>query len=91
MLRDQRRYPAGDIRANACFTSIKHQMLGLDDHEEKGDEHVAFENEIGIDDGASTAASNTILDDTKKQLEDLQLRTIYTLVLPLTPTFAPLN
>ena len=29
MLRDQRRDPAGDIRANARFTSIKHQYLDI--------------------------------------------------------------
>ena len=32
MLRDQRRDPAGDIRANARFTSIKHQYLDRHSH-----------------------------------------------------------
>ena len=29
MLRDQRRDPAGDIRANARFTSTKHQYFDI--------------------------------------------------------------
>ena len=56
------------------------QTLGLDDPESRrDDEGGAGDKDQGVqfdDDGAST----TILDDTKKQLEDLQLRTIYTLV-----------
>ena len=55
------------------------QSFGFDDPAEMKHEDA----DIVFDD-----ASTTVLDDTKKQLEDLQLRTIYTLVENVQVTFA---